>query len=136
MLSRMGCPLPCGLHEVQFTRSGDCDHLGKPHVGGTLVFPLAAPKPGGEFRTGLGAVLMIARTAEGYAARHLSPCGFVMADGPLAGSAEMRAKLWAAFGRGGVERVASLRRGAGPSDRDWFWAPTWSLSYDTPSDAV
>jgi guanylate kinase len=96
-------------------------------TGGTLLFPLAAPKPGGESRSGLGAVLLITRTAQGYAARHLSPCGFVMAEGPLGGSAEMRARLWAAFGRGGIDRVTGLRRGGERSDRDWFWSPGWSL---------
>jgi protein-L-isoaspartate(D-aspartate) O-methyltransferase len=103
-------------------------------TGGTLVFPLAMPTPGSGSRSGLGAVLVISRTAGGYAARHLSPCGFVMAEGPLAGSEEMQANLWAAFRRGGVERVASLRRGVNPPEHTWFASPSWSLSYDKPPD--
>ncbi len=108
-------------------------------IGGTLVFPLAAPNPepdGRSYRSGLGAVLLITRTAGGYAARHLSPCGFVLADGPLAGNAELQQQLHAAFRRGGADFVASLRRGPSPPERVWFWSPAWSLSYDKPPDAA
>jgi protein-L-isoaspartate(D-aspartate) O-methyltransferase len=107
--------------------------------GATLVFPLAAPRPEpdqGPGRSGLGAVLLITRTGGGYAARHLSPCGFILAEGPLAGSAEMQQHLHAAFRRGGAEFVASLCRGASPPDRAWFWSPSWSLSYDKPPDGA
>ena len=111
------------------------DHL---PIRGTLVFPLAAPNPepdGRSYRSGLGAVLLITRTAGGYAARHLSPCGFVLADGPLAGTAEMQQHLHDAFRRGGAEFVASMRRGASSPERAWFWSPSWSLSYDKPDAA-
>ena len=108
-------------------------------IGGTLEFPLAAPKPepdGRSYRSGFGAVLLITRTTGGYAARHISPCGFVLADGPLAGTPETQQRLHEAFAHGGAEFVASLRRGVTSPERAWFWTPSWSLSYDEPPDAV
>jgi protein-L-isoaspartate(D-aspartate) O-methyltransferase len=97
-------------------------------VGGRLVFPLGTPRPHPT-----GAVLLITHTRTGFAARHLSPCSFIGAEGPLAGSAEHREALRAAFLRGGVEFVQSLLRNAPPPSRCWFWCPRWSLSYDAPA---
>ena len=60
----------------------------------------------------------------------------MLADGPLAGTPETQERLHAAFGRGGAEFVGSLRRGPNPPERNWFWSPAWSLSYDKPPDAA
>ncbi len=102
-------------------------------IGGRLLFPLGVPHPDAKSEathSAAGALLLVTRAAAGFTARHVSPCNFVTAEGPLAGSAEHRAALFAAFERGGVEFVASLRRGASPPERTWFWSPGWSLSYD------
>ncbi len=109
-------------------------------AGGTLVFPLGIP-PGrarGEVQrhSGRGAVLAFTRTAAGIAARHLTPCAFVCAEGSLAGTAMLRESLDRAFIRGGVEFVRSYRRPPPASpERCWFWSPDWALSYDEPGAA-
>jgi len=101
--------------------------------GGTLVFPLAVANPEDpNAQHGRGAVLALTRTGEGFAASFVSPCSFVRAEGALAGDGDLQVSLHAAFARGGVEFVASLRRGASPPGRCWFWSPDWSLSYDPP----
>ena len=109
-------------------------------AGGILVFPLGIP-PGrarGEVQrhSGRGAVLAFTRTAAGIAARHLTPCAFVCAEGSLAGTAMLRESLDRAFIRGGVEFVRSYRRPPPASpERCWFWSPDWALSYDEPGAA-
>ena len=112
------------------------DHL---PVGGTLVFPLGAPSPSRPdegSRSAGGVVLKITRTATGYEARHLTGCSFVFASGIVAGTTAHQEVLYAAFRRGGVEFVRSLRRGPNPPpERCWFWSPAWSLSYDPPHGA-
>jgi protein-L-isoaspartate(D-aspartate) O-methyltransferase len=106
------------------------DHLAP---GGTLLFPLAVPPPGDPAaQHGRGAVLALTRTDSGFAAKFVSPCSFVCAEGELAGDAPLRLRLHEAFQRGGVEFVASFRRGPSPPERCWFWSPEWSLSYDPP----
>jgi protein-L-isoaspartate(D-aspartate) O-methyltransferase len=104
--------------------------------GGTLVMPLGAPRPDATgtaaFVSANGALLLITHAEAGYAVRHLSPCRFVCAQGPLAGTAEQRLALFGAFGRGGQDFIGSLRRGDSPPQRCWFWSPDWSLSYDPP----
>lgn len=101
--------------------------------GGTLVFPLGAPSGRGVPHSAAGSVLKITRIAGDFAVRFVSPCGFVMASGALAGDP---GHLLAAFRRGGIEFVQSLRRagahGPPPPERAWFWTPAWSLSYDPP----
>ncbi len=106
-------------------------------TGGTLVFPLGTPPPGRHARhTQHCALLRITATRLGFAVRYVSPCGFVFAQGPLAGDAALRAQLREAFIRDGIEFVQSLRRAERnqppPPDRAWFWTPEWSLSYDPP----
>jgi protein-L-isoaspartate(D-aspartate) O-methyltransferase len=104
-------------------------------LGGTLLLPLAVPHPDATGTAGLtasGSLLLITRTEAGFAVRHLSGCRFITARGPLAGNAEDRRALFAAFERGGQDFIASLRRGASPPERCWFWAQDWSLSYDPP----
>jgi protein-L-isoaspartate(D-aspartate) O-methyltransferase len=101
--------------------------------GGVLVFPLAVPAPDKpDAKSGRGAVLALTREANGFAAAFVSPCGFVRAEGPLAGDASLQARLHEAFARGGVEFVASFRRGPGTPERCWFYSEEWSLSYDAP----
>jgi protein-L-isoaspartate(D-aspartate) O-methyltransferase len=104
---------------------------------GTLVFPLGTPQPRnrGEARRhpGFGAVLAFAKTPQGVAARHLTPCTFVLAEGRLAGTQEQQDALEHAFLRGGIEFVRSYRRPPPGPGRCWFWSREWALSYDVPS---
>jgi protein-L-isoaspartate(D-aspartate) O-methyltransferase len=108
------------------------DHLAP---GGTLVFPLGTPNPGarGDARrqSDQGAVLAFTRTPAGIAARHLTRCAFVCAEGSLAGTPSLQESLHRAFVRGGVEFVQSFHRPPPASpERCWFWSPDWALSYD------
>ena len=103
--------------------------------GGTLVFPLGVPtdESSGTTRrySGRGAVLAFTRTMSGVAVHHLTPCAFVCAEGPLAGTPAVRDALERAFLRGGIEFVRSYRRPAPSSpQRCWFWSPDWALSYE------
>lgn len=100
--------------------------------GGTLEFPLCVRGRHGREHAGSGAVLAITRRGGGYSVRLVSPCSFVMAEGPLAGNEEQGVRLGAAFDRGGIEFVRSLRWGEVCPERCWFWSPRWSLSYDEP----
>lgn len=108
--------------------------------GGTLVFPLGSPsgRRGACMRwhSGHGGVLALTCTGAGMAARHLTPCTFVCADGRLAGTPALQEALDRAFLRGGIEFVRSFRRPppASPA-RCWFWSPGWALSYDAPDAA-
>jgi protein-L-isoaspartate(D-aspartate) O-methyltransferase len=108
------------------------DHL---RLWGRLIFPLGVPRPSrsptGGTHTLYGAGLCVERQVQGLAARWLGAAFFVCAEGPLAGKPEGREGLKAAFERGGVEFVRSLRWGQPPvSDRNWYVGPNWSLSYD------
>jgi protein-L-isoaspartate(D-aspartate) O-methyltransferase len=105
--------------------------------GGRLIFPLGVPRPKrsptGGTHTLYGAGLRIERKAAGFAARWLGPAYFVFAEGPLADVSEDGAALKAAFEKGGVEFVRSLRwKEPGKPGRCWFQSPDWSLSYDEP----
>lgn len=106
--------------------------------GGAMVFPLGVPRPASNTRhSDQGAVLRLTRAGGGFAVRFVSHCSFVLAGGPLAGDPVLRAQLHAAFARGGIEFVQSLRRasreGTPPPTRTWFWSSQWSLSYDPPA---
>jgi protein-L-isoaspartate(D-aspartate) O-methyltransferase len=107
------------------------DHLAQ---GGTMMFPLAVASPteAGSL-SGSGAVFMVTRTEAGFAAAFISRCGFVLAEGPLAGDPELRSRLFDAFKRDGIEFVSSWRRGETSPERCWFWSPQWSISYDSPA---
>jgi protein-L-isoaspartate(D-aspartate) O-methyltransferase len=100
--------------------------------GGTLVFPLAVPRADASPRSSRGAVLRVARSGAGFGVDFVSPCGFVTADGGLAGTSEQREKMADALARPGIEFVRSLRRGQVSPERCWFWSPGWCLSYDLP----
>ena len=103
--------------------------------GGTLVFPLGVPAVHGEGRRhcGNGAVLAFTRRGAGMAVRHLTPCAFVCAEGPLAGTPALRKALTRAFAHGGIEFVRGYRRPPPPEpERCWFWSPDWAFCYDEP----
>ena len=106
--------------------------------GGRLVFPLGVPRPkpspSGGTHTLYGAGLCIERKGARFAARWLGPASFVHAEGALAGGHDETGLLKAAFERGGVEFVRSLRwNEPGVLGRCWFRGKDWSLSYDEPS---
>lgn len=112
------------------------DHL---VPGGRLIFPLGVASPSdardGRHATHGAGLLIERRGGDSFAARWLGPAFFVGAEGSAADAAEdMTARLRAAFERGGVEFVRSLRRGspAAPG-RCWFTGPDWSLCYDEPA---
>ncbi|MCC6719061.1 MAG: methyltransferase domain-containing protein [Acetobacteraceae bacterium] len=92
-------------------------------AGGTAVLPLG---------TGGGAVLRVERLAAGFAARFVTPCGFIGAAGRLAGDAAHRARLDAAFARGGTEAVRSLHLAPSRPAEAWFRADNWALSPAAP----
>jgi protein-L-isoaspartate(D-aspartate) O-methyltransferase len=107
-------------------------------TGGRLVFPLGVPRPKrsptGGTHTLYGAGLNIERTRGGYAARWLGPAFFVCGEGALADRPDESIALKAAFERGGVEFVRSLRwKEPCTPGRCWFSGPDWGLSYDEPA---
>jgi protein-L-isoaspartate(D-aspartate) O-methyltransferase len=97
-------------------------------VGGRLLFPLQAERS-------TGAMLLLARPAQGDAwpARLLSGVVFIACEG--AQDPSMGRKLDEAFRRGGAERVRSLRFGSGERASDWLRGPGWALSTE-PADAA
>jgi protein-L-isoaspartate(D-aspartate) O-methyltransferase len=105
-------------------------------LGGRLIFPLGVPgrrrgASGGRHADGAG--FRIERGASGFAAAWLGGAFFVSAVGALAPSVEDCEPLHAAFEKGGVEFVRSLRWKEPPSpDRSWFIGSGWSLSYEEP----
>jgi len=101
--------------------------------GGTLEFPLCVKNR--ERSGGGGAVILATRKRAGYAARFITNCSFVMAEGPLAGDAQSIRRLDAAFRRGHVEFVRSVRLRQEFPDRCWYWRPEWCFSYDEPPSA-
>ena len=94
--------------------------------GGTLVFPL-----GLAFQR--DALLCITRRGAGYAARHISACGFVGAAGRLAGDADHQRHLAAALAAGGIAKVASLHRPPSHPAQAWLRTPRWTLTPEPPS---
>jgi protein-L-isoaspartate(D-aspartate) O-methyltransferase len=101
--------------------------------GGRLVIPLTIDKgfmsnnPPVPIRK-RGAVFLIERSTEGYAARWLSPVGIIPCEGARDPVSE--AALAAAFEKGGWERVTRLYRNEDiPEDRCWLSGPGWSLAY-------
>jgi len=105
--------------------------------GGRLVFPLGVPRPNRSPSGGVhalhGAGLLVVRGTMGFLARWLGPAFFVCAEGTLAGTTDQSTALAAAFERGGVEFVRSLRWQQPPTNRCWFVGSGWSLSYDEAS---
>lgn len=104
--------------------------------GGRLIFPLGVPglwRGAFRRRRADGAGFLIERRASGFAATWLGGAFFVSAEGALAPSAEDCEPLHAAFDKGGMEFVRSLRWKEPPSpDRSWFIGSGWSLSYEEP----
>jgi protein-L-isoaspartate(D-aspartate) O-methyltransferase len=105
-------------------------------IGGRLLFPLGAPHPealGAERRhSARGAVLLVTRTPDGFAAAFDTRVAFVFAEGPTAGDAATRRAVYEALGRGGLETVKSLHRGPGPAGRTWLGTAHWSLGTEPP----
>lgn len=104
--------------------------------GGRLIFPLGVPgrRRGSSGRLHAdGAGFLIERRASGFAATWLGGAFFVSAEGALAPSVDDCEPLHAAFDKGGMEFVRSLRWKEPPSpDRSWFIGAGWSLSYEEP----
>lgn len=104
--------------------------------GGTLIFPLGVPHPdarGSDRRhSAHGAMLRVERQGEAYAVQYLTPVAFICAEGELTGDEAMQRTVYEAFGAGGVERVASLRRDTVPPERCWLATPGFSLCFDPP----
>lgn len=93
---------------------------------GRLVLPLATRvEDDGGTR---GAIFLIRRDAEGYAAT--SKSGTLIY--PCRGASEPEAEeaLAAAFDRGGASSVTRLRREPVSADRCWLHGKGWSLTYD------
>lgn len=105
-------------------------------VGGVLLFPLGMPHPHargeGPRHSARAAILVVTRTATGYAAAFDVPVAFVFAEGRTAGDAALRTALWEAFERGGMERVRSLYRTRLPEDEAWLRSPRFSLGFAPP----
>jgi protein-L-isoaspartate(D-aspartate) O-methyltransferase len=106
---------------------------------GSLVFPLGVPPvhaPPPRRHSGHGAVLAFTRQGGGIAVRFVSLCGFVCAEGPLAGARAHQEALAAAFARGGVERVRSYHRPPpARAEGCWFAGTDWALAFDRPAAA-
>jgi protein-L-isoaspartate(D-aspartate) O-methyltransferase len=108
------------------------DHLA---MDGVLILPLAAPPPGAPPPlNGRGTMLIVTRTPSGFAARTELRVGFVFAEGPTGGSAELREALWEAFARGGHERVRRFHRGRLPPGESWFSSDRFSLGLEPSGD--
>jgi protein-L-isoaspartate(D-aspartate) O-methyltransferase len=103
--------------------------------GGKLLFSLGVPKPETRERfprhAAQGGALLIKRKPSGFAARWLYPAYYVCAEGELAGDSDAELALYAAFERGGIEFVKSLRwkEWIDPT-RCWYATAQWGLSYD------
>ena len=113
--------------------------LDRLNPGGKLLFALGAPHPDARAKfpryAARGAALLIERKAKGFAARYLYPAYYVCAEGGLAGSEDEELALFAAFERGGIEFIRSLRvnERIDPA-RCWYWQRRWALSYDALND--
>jgi protein-L-isoaspartate(D-aspartate) O-methyltransferase len=97
--------------------------------GGVLLFPLGAPDPDAR-STNRAVILVVTRTAHGFAAAFDWPVAFVFAEGRTAGDAALRAALRDAFDRGGLDRVRSLHRTRLPAARAWLRSEGFSLGFD------
>jgi protein-L-isoaspartate(D-aspartate) O-methyltransferase len=93
---------------------------------GRLLFPLTpADGPGGI--PGAGGMLLVTRSgADRFDARFVCPAMFVPCFG--ARDDETAQKLSAAFKRGELQRVKSLRRNSQPDDTCWCAGDGWWLS--------
>jgi protein-L-isoaspartate(D-aspartate) O-methyltransferase len=96
------------------------------HANGRLLFPLtAADGPAGS--PGAGAMLLVTRIgADRFDARFICPAMFIPCVG--ARDDETAQKLVAAFKRGDLQRVKSLRLNSQPDDTCWCAGDGWWLS--------
>lgn len=102
--------------------------------GGRLLLPLCVPiEGGGGWRSGEGWGLLVERRGGGFAARALDGCSFVFAEGMATASPAAIARLRAAFRKGGIGGVRSLRLGTvcDPSG-DWYVGDDWALGFTPP----
>lgn len=91
---------------------------------GRLIFPLT---PGWDF----GAILMVTRYADAFAARFLCRCAFIPCVGGSDGSEA--ASVRQAFAQRSLDEVASLRFGAPPTEASvWLSGSDWWLSTVPP----
>jgi len=105
---------------------------------GRLIFPLGVSAHGGADggqRARFGAALLVSAEPGNsqFRVKWLGPAFFVCAEDPSARQTGEHETLTAAFERGGIEFVKSLRWKQSPSpDRSWFMGSGWSLSFDEP----
>jgi protein-L-isoaspartate(D-aspartate) O-methyltransferase len=92
--------------------------------GGRLLFPLTSDGPGGT--PGPGAMLLVTRTPAALNARFIMPVMFIPCMG--ARDPEIGKRLAAAFQRGDMKNVCSLRRNSSPDETCWFSGQGWWLS--------
>ena len=117
---------------VAATAASWLDHLAP---GGKLLFALGALHPNARAKfprhAAKGAALLIDCRPNGFAAQWLYPAYYVCAEGDLTGDEQSELALFAAFDKGGIEFVKSLRwNETVDSARCWYWTPRWALSYD------
>jgi protein-L-isoaspartate(D-aspartate) O-methyltransferase len=101
--------------------------------GAGLILPLTAHQTRSAFNPATvrrrGAVFLVRRRGDRYAARWISPVAIYPCEGARDQAAATA--LASALKQGGVESVRSLRRGDRPrSERDWLRGDGWALSYD------
>jgi protein-L-isoaspartate(D-aspartate) O-methyltransferase len=113
------------------------DHwLDRLRDGGGMILPLTAHQARSAFNPATvrrsGAVFLMRRRGDRYAARWISPVAIY----PCAGARDRRAgaALASALKQGGAQLVRSLRRNdRPPSKRDWLSGDGWALSYHDPA---
>ncbi|HMF54182.1 MAG TPA: hypothetical protein VK593_07520 [Edaphobacter sp.] len=88
-------------------------------MGGRLLFPLTPDE-------GYGAMLLVTRMEERYAARFLCGAKFVGCEG--ARDRAMAGRLTRCFGNGRAAEVKSLRRDSSPDESAWCSGEGWWLS--------
>lgn len=92
--------------------------------GGRLLFPLTGDE-------GWGGMLLVRRVGSAFAARFVSPCGFIACAG-LRDPATAR-RLTQAFREGGEDAVRSLTRQTPSGATVWFAGDGWYLSTEPPA---
>lgn len=108
--------------------------------GGRLIFPLGVPSGGGHGPrySRWGAMFLVERRGEAFAAEFLSSVAFVFAvAGAGHADAGLIRRLEHAFSSRHVSAVRSLvwHKPAEPK-RCWFHSEDWSLCYDPPGEAT
>jgi protein-L-isoaspartate(D-aspartate) O-methyltransferase len=105
---------------------------------GRLLFALGAPDPQARARfprhSAKGGVVVIDQVSQGFAAQYRYPAYYVCAEGELAGDEASEFALFAAFEKGGIEFIKSLRLNDFDPTRCWYATARWGLSYDALED--